>query len=129
MRAPLLLILALTGLTPRHGMVLMNLAEGGPTSQQALIEVLAVDPSVLVAILNDLERDGLAGRRRDPADRRRHIVTITDAGVAVLTRVEEALAAVERELFADLDPAEIDQLHRLLARVRTRHDDAACAGQ
>lgn len=77
-----------------------------------------MDPSTLVAILNDLERDALAERRRDPADRRRHIVRITPAGRAAAAAVEEAVSAVEREAFADLDEDEIAQLHELLARVR-----------
>jgi len=42
--------------------VLVDLAERGPTSQQSLLETLSVDPSVMVSILNDLERQGLAER-------------------------------------------------------------------
>jgi DNA-binding MarR family transcriptional regulator len=118
--------IATTGLTPRSGFALMHLAEAGPTSQQALIEALGVDPSVVVGILNDLEDRGLAERRRDPADRRRHIVRITRSGSSLLTKVDRALGAVERELFADLDDKEIARLHDLLGRIRTAPDDPAC---
>ncbi|MER5643053.1 MarR family winged helix-turn-helix transcriptional regulator [Streptosporangium sp. NPDC002524] len=118
--------LGVTGLTPRHAVALMNLQESGPMGQQALIEALAVDPSVLVAILNDLERDGLAERRRDPADRRRHIVEMTGAGADALTKVQEALTALERELCSGLDEEEIAQLHGLLSRINTSADDPAC---
>ena len=118
--------LGVTGLTPRQCMTLLHL-DAGPLSQQALIEVIGVDPSVLVAILNELETQQLAQRRRDPADRRRHIVEITSRGTAVLAEVNEALTAVERQLFADLDADEIAVLHRLLARISTTADDAgAC---
>jgi DNA-binding MarR family transcriptional regulator len=120
--------LGVAGLTPRQSMALMHLAKAGQMSQQALIEALGVDPSILVAVLNDLERDGLAVRRRDPADRRRHIVEITTGGSEALTKVEHALAAVERELFADLDEGEIARLRELLARVRTAPDDPLCTG-
>ncbi|MEV6862366.1 MarR family winged helix-turn-helix transcriptional regulator [Streptosporangium subroseum] len=120
--------LGVAGLTTRQSMTLMHLAQAGRMSQQALIEALGVDPSVLVAVLNDLERDGLAVRHRDPADRRRHIVEITPGGSEALTRVKHALAAVERELFADLDDDEIARLRELLARVRTAPDDPLCAG-
>jgi DNA-binding MarR family transcriptional regulator len=118
--------LGLTGLAPRHGMTLMHLAENGPMSQQALAHTLGVDPSVLVGLLNDLERGDLAQRRRDPADRRRHIVQITTHGSEIVGKVEEALAGVEGDLFADLAGDEIDQLQRLLGRVRTSVDDPAC---
>ncbi len=117
--------LGVTGLMPRHGHVLTQLKENGPTSQQALVEVLAVDPSVLVAILNDLERAGLATRRRDPADRRRHIVEMSRHGAAALRQIERAAAAAEQELFADLDDDERAQLHSLLSRVRVVSDDSA----
>ncbi|WP_436757550.1 MarR family winged helix-turn-helix transcriptional regulator [Streptosporangium sp. V21-05] len=119
--------LGVTGLTPRHAITLMNLEESGPMGQQALIEALGVDPSVLVAILNDLERDGLAGRRRDPADRRRHIVEMTAAGADALTRVQEALTTLERELCSGLDEEEIVQLHGLLSRINTSAEERACA--
>jgi DNA-binding MarR family transcriptional regulator len=118
--------LGVTGLTPRHGMTLIHLAACGPVSQQALIEVLGVDPSVVVALLNDLERDGLAERQRDPADRRRHIVKITAAGTATLATVDAAVSAVESDLFADLSPAEVASLAGLLTRIRTAPEDPTC---
>jgi DNA-binding MarR family transcriptional regulator len=113
------------GLTPRHAMVLMHLAEG-PVTQQALIEQLEVDPSVLVALLNDLEGEDLVRRRRDPADRRRHIVEITPKGTGRLAKSDLALDAVERELFADLSERDVASLRRLLGRLRTSPEDFSC---
>jgi DNA-binding MarR family transcriptional regulator len=121
--------LAAHGLKPGHGHVLMLLFDEGATSQQALGEVLGVDPSVLVAVLNDLERDGLAERRRDPADRRRHIVEISTRGTRLVADIHGAIAAVETELFADLDATEITTLQGLLARVKVSANDEACAGE
>ena len=114
------------GLNPRHAATLIQLARGGPTSQQGLIEILEVDASALVAILNDLERDGLAHRRRDPADRRRHIVDITDTGARAVRSVERAITEVEREAFAELSEPELTQLQALLSRIRTKSSDEAC---
>lgn len=110
--------MAAHGLKPGHGHVLMLLADRGATGQQALAEALGVDPSVLVAMLNDLERDGLALRRRDPADRRRHIVEISPQGTHVATDLYASIGAAEAELFADLDPGEITTLQRLLNRIK-----------
>ncbi|GAA4632592.1 MarR family winged helix-turn-helix transcriptional regulator [Actinoallomurus vinaceus] len=115
--------LAAHGLKPAHSYVLMLLTDKGAMGQQALVEELNVDPSVLVAILNDLESAGLAERRRDPADRRRHIVEIRDRGAELLEEVDRAVAAVEAELFADLDTDEIAALQRLLERVKPGTDD------
>ncbi|MGW0710224.1 MarR family winged helix-turn-helix transcriptional regulator [Streptomyces sp. NPDC002643] len=111
--------LGVTGLSPRHAMTLMYLDDAGPVSQQKLAELLAVDPSQLVAILNDLERDEFARRRRDPADRRRHIVEITPQGAATLETTSAALTRCEDELFADLTQHEREQLSELLNRIRT----------
>ncbi|MFE2286984.1 MarR family winged helix-turn-helix transcriptional regulator [Streptomyces sp. NPDC059443] len=118
--------LSAAGLTPRHAMTLMHLADG-PVGQRALAERLDVDPSVLVGILNDLEGDGLAERRRDPADRRRHNVAITDAGAVVLARTNAALDAVELGLFAGLSDQDQDVLRGLLARIDSRAEDFDCA--
>lgn len=117
--------LSAAGLTPRHAMTLMHL-EGGPISQRALAERLEVDPSVLVGILNDLEGEGLAQRRRDQADRRRHNVAITDAGEAALGKTNAALDEVESGIFAGLSDEERDVLRGLLDRVNTSAEDFRC---
>jgi DNA-binding MarR family transcriptional regulator len=119
--------LGVTGLTPRQSATLLKLSTGA-LSQQTLIESLGVDPSIVVAILNELETQGLAQRRRDPADRRRHIVEITVKGTEVLGEVDNALTTVERQLFADLDAEELRVLEGLLARIHTSFDDPACSG-
>ncbi|MFE4956852.1 MarR family winged helix-turn-helix transcriptional regulator [Streptomyces sp. NPDC056653] len=118
--------LSATGLTPRHAMTLMNLG-GGPVSQQALIEQLGVDPSSVVSLLNDLENDDLVRRRRDPADRRRHIVEITDEGAETLSRLEAALAKVEDEMFVGLSAEERTLLGSLLTKISASHSDYDCA--
>ncbi len=117
------------GLAARQGTTLMLLGKSGFMSQQALAAALSVDPSVMVAILNDLESARLVERRRDPSDRRRHIVAITEAGRRQLAKAQEAVAEVEQGLFADLTPDEVAALRGLLARVRTSPSDEACTEQ
>jgi DNA-binding MarR family transcriptional regulator len=70
-----------------------------------------------VAILNDLEDKGLITRRRDPDDRRRHIVEITAAGVERLDDVGIVVADVEERLMAALDDEQRAQLHELLTTI------------
>lgn len=120
------------GLKPGHGHVLMVLQTEGAVGQQWLTETLGVDKSVIVALLNDLERDGLAERRRDPADRRRHIVEISPRGTALVTELHRTMAAVQAELFRDLTPAEIATLSSALPRLcitaEEPDDGSGCAG-
>ncbi|MDX6506917.1 MAG: hypothetical protein QOG06_1561 [Gaiellaceae bacterium] len=105
-----------TGLTPRHMGVLFEV-DARPTSQQALIESIGVDPSKLVGLLNDLEADGLIVRRRDPDDRRRHIVELSKEGRSKMGAAKQAASRVEDRLFAGLDAKERKQLLALLAQV------------
>jgi DNA-binding MarR family transcriptional regulator len=104
----------------------MRLAREGATSQQNLIEVLATDASALVAILNDLEDGRLVQRRRDPADRRRHIVEITRRGASAVRSVERAVAEVEQNAVTSLSEAEVSQLQMLLSRLHSRQSEAEC---
>jgi DNA-binding MarR family transcriptional regulator len=123
--------LAPTGLKPPHTAVLVQLRARGAVTQQALGDVLCKDPSNLVALLNDLEEAGLAVRRRDPDDRRRHIVELSRRGAARLEDAERALAAAQDELLAGLDEDERAELERLLTRAGRASGTAAgwCHGE
>jgi DNA-binding MarR family transcriptional regulator len=105
-----------TELTPKHLGVLFEV-RANPTSQQLLCETIDVDASKLVGILNDLEDDGLIVRRRDPNDRRRHIVELTKEAQTRLAKAEKVAQSVEEEFFAGLNDDERAQLRLLLARV------------
>jgi DNA-binding MarR family transcriptional regulator len=89
-------------------------AKHGPTTQQGLTEGLCVEQNYCVLLLNELEADGLVRRRRDPADRRRHIVELTDEGRQAVTRAEAGQASIEGGLLANLTPGERDTLTKLL---------------
>jgi DNA-binding MarR family transcriptional regulator len=102
------------GLKPRQFQLLALLHDRGPLSQRALGEVMGVDPSILVTLLNPLEADGYVARRRAAHDRRRHTVMLTEAGASHLAAAAGAQRAAEDELFAKLDRQQREQLRRLL---------------
>jgi DNA-binding MarR family transcriptional regulator len=104
------------GLRPRHLIALKLLSEHGPTSQQGLAEALRLDPSNVVGLLNELEERGLITRRRDPVDRRRHIVELSAAGAGELCLAQARLSRVEDDLLSALSAEERATLYRLLAR-------------
>jgi DNA-binding MarR family transcriptional regulator len=119
------------GLRPRHLIALKLLSEHGPASQQGLAEALSLDPSNVVGLLNELEERQLIVRRRDPADRRRHIVELSATGAGELCLAQARLSRVEDDLLAVLSAAERATLYRLLARTVegvTGGKQAACAG-
>jgi MarR family transcriptional regulator, lower aerobic nicotinate degradation pathway regulator len=105
------------GIRPRHVAALIELRDHGELTQQSLCGRLHVDPTNLVAILNELEQRGLATRRRDPEDRRRHIVEVSKRGLAMIEKASQVMDGVEEELLEGLEPAERDELERALAAV------------
>jgi DNA-binding MarR family transcriptional regulator len=104
------------GLRPRHLVALNLLSQQGPANQQGLAEALSLDPSNVVGLLNELEDRGLITRRRDPADRRRHIVELAPEGEDELERAHVWLRVVEDDLLKDLTADERETLHELLAK-------------
>ena len=103
-----------TGLRVRHYSVLQALADNGAMPQLALGSFLRIDPATMVTSLDDLERAGFAQRTRDPQDRRRYAVDITDGGRKVLADLNRALADLDSEILADLGTTERHSLHVLL---------------
>ena len=110
------------GLKPRETQALLRLRDDGAMSQQALGAALDIDASNLVALLNELELNSLISRRRDPEDRRRHVVEVSKRGTKLLDEVERAAAEVEDQFFDALDEDERVALQALLARVAQSAD-------
>jgi MarR family transcriptional regulator, temperature-dependent positive regulator of motility len=104
------------GMRPRWYVTLSFLSDHDGASQQALGEALCVDANNLLLLLNELESAEYAERRRDPLDRRRHLVHLTAKGRRALDRAERAQEAVEVEVLAALEPDERATLRELLAR-------------
>lgn len=87
------------------------------TSQQEVESAMFLDANSVVLILNELEAAQFSIRRRDPNDRRRHIVEITPAGRRALERADKARESLEDEVLAPLSAEERNTLRRLLERV------------
>ena len=107
----------LMGIKLRQLMLLSYLRRGIPAMQQQLCEALWLDPNNCVLLLNELEDMGYVERRRDAADRRRHVVVLTDEGLAALERAEQAQESLGEEMFAALNDEERSTLRSLLGRV------------
>ena len=84
--------IAPTGLRPTELLVLQHLRERGPSAQQTLTELIGIDATNLVAVLNSLEDGGLIDRRRDRADRRRAIIALSPPGELLLADLDRSLA-------------------------------------
>ena len=110
-------LVAPLGVTPPHVGLLRAITDSPGRSQQALADEFGMPASRMVVLLDDLEARGLVERRRDPADRRVHLLHATPEGVDLMTRVEEAGKDAERRLLQALSAAERKQLKDLLLRI------------
>jgi DNA-binding MarR family transcriptional regulator len=105
------------GLHPRHFGVMTMLAAHPGMSQQQLHEKTGIDPSSMVAVIDELQERGLAERRADPQDRRARQVFLTEQGVAALERIRGLAANLQHEFFGALTAEERKTLHALLRKL------------
>jgi MarR family transcriptional regulator, lower aerobic nicotinate degradation pathway regulator len=105
------------GLHPRHFGVMTMVAAHPGMSQKELHGKTAIDPSSMVAVIDELQAMGLAERRPHPEDRRVHAIFLTDRGQQTLERVRTLAATLQRELFQALTADERRTLHALLRKL------------
>jgi DNA-binding MarR family transcriptional regulator len=115
------------GLRTRQYAVLAHIAEHGDSSQRRIAEALDLDPSTVVALVDDLAAAGWAERKQDPQDRRTRLIGATAAGRRVLQSASGIVGALGVDLVAPLSADERETLLELLRRVIDGHqavDDA-----
>jgi DNA-binding MarR family transcriptional regulator len=111
------------GIRSKHAQVLVVIDAEGPMSQRALGRRLRIDKSPMVGLVDDLERLGIAERRRSASDRRVQAIHLTPKGRHVLARVWEIAEIENARTFGILDDGERALLHDLLLRVAEADTD------
>jgi DNA-binding MarR family transcriptional regulator len=87
----------------------------GPT-QRELAEFLSLDPSQIVALIDELEQRGLVERKPGPSDRRQKLVSATKAGRTLHTAAQKAARAAEAQQLAMLTREEVASLRSILRK-------------
>jgi DNA-binding MarR family transcriptional regulator len=105
------------GLGGRHFMVLTMLQASSELSQQEMATFMSLDPTLMVALIDDLEAQGLCERTRNPADRRRYVVRITAKGRRLYRRARAVSDRIEADVFGPLAEDEQARLAETLTRV------------
>jgi DNA-binding MarR family transcriptional regulator len=109
--------LTTTGVDPRTYAVLMALAAEDGQSQRQLSARLGIHRNAMVAVIDSLERQGLAERRSHPEDRRAFAVTLTAKARKLLPDLDARGRALEDDITSPLSPEERTTLRQLLQRV------------
>jgi DNA-binding MarR family transcriptional regulator len=111
----------LVGMNLRDMVLLAYLRDHSSVPQQVLTDRLSIDSNTGVLVLNDLEELEYVERRRDPDDRRRHLVDITPIGLVALENAETAQAGIEDEILGGLNASERATFRRLLVKAPAGH--------
>jgi MarR family transcriptional regulator, transcriptional regulator for hemolysin len=98
-------------------LVLISLKSQQVRNQRELAEAVGIREATLTHHLNAMDEQGLITRRRDPANRRVHLVELTEAGEDVFERLRGAATAFDQRLRAGLSGDEVSQLEALLGRL------------
>ena len=98
-------------------LVLLNLKIGRAANQRTLADAVGVTEATLTHHLNAMETAGLVTRRRDPDNRRIHVVELTDAGEAAFVRLREAAMTFDRRLRRGVSADEEATLEEVLSRL------------
>jgi DNA-binding MarR family transcriptional regulator len=108
--------------------VLHHLDAQGAVAQRELAMALRIQPSNLVALLDQLEKRGFLDRAPDPEDRRRHRVELTPQGRQAVEKAREATRRAERELLGPLSVEDRRQFRALLVRLTAHTCDRGTSG-
>jgi DNA-binding MarR family transcriptional regulator len=109
--------LAPLGLEPRHAGVLFRLAANEGLSQQAIGELIGLNPTRMVFLVDELEQRGLIERRRNAADRRSYALYLTAQGREKLREVQASGSRHQDEIGGSLTRDERVQLTSLLRKL------------
>lgn len=116
--------LAPYGVKPKHVGLLALLSGGTRDFQQELGRRLGVAPSLIVAMADELEHLGAITRIRDPEDRRKSTLEVTDRGRDLLKKCTQALQEVDDELLTHVSQPDREILQNILSPLlRTPAED------
>lgn len=110
-------LLAAHGLTMWAYIALSRISARPASTQLALATAMGYDKTRLIALLDELEREGLVTREPDPGDRRARIVRITTAGSKRHAAAVSDIRTMEADLLGELTPAERKALLSALGRL------------
>jgi MarR family transcriptional regulator, lower aerobic nicotinate degradation pathway regulator len=122
-------VLAGWGIRPLQYVILLVLDSAGGASQQELCAAAGIDSGNMVELLDGLEALGYASRTRDPQDRRRYVVTMTQGGQSAVGELRQAIEQYNASFLSPLTEAERTRLASILGKLYLTTAEGQRAGQ
>jgi MarR family transcriptional regulator, lower aerobic nicotinate degradation pathway regulator len=115
------------GITPVQYAALQAVANAPGLDQRSLARTVGFDTSTIAGVVDRLETRGLMQRSASPTDRRVRLLTLTDAGTALLTAAVPDMLRAQARILEPLDPAERPEFLRLLRKLVAANNELSRA--
>ena len=109
-----------SNLTLAQARALKLIAKNPGVKQKSLAEALEIQPMTMAKLLDNLEERGLIQRDRDPADRRAHLINLTDTAAPALETIHITISELRKDMLQDLSQPQRDELLQMLTLIRER---------
>lgn len=119
---------SLFGLNVAEWRLIAVLAERQPITQNDLCAATRMDKVMVSRAAVALTERGLVQRAPNPGDKRSHLLSLTDSGLALYAQVVPKALALEKELLADFTKAQITDFVAMLCRLQARAEKMSAAG-
>lgn len=106
------------GMSPQRVQILVRLHRDGETGHSELRQALGVDGASITRLVKELERDGLVGRRADPADNRYTLAALTAAGDRLAADLRQRHQAYQERLLDGVSAQDRQRVRRTFERLR-----------
>lgn len=104
-------------LTPVQYAALVAIRDKPGIDQATLAGLIAYDRTTIGGVVDRLIEKGCIARSTSDADRRAKLLTLTNEGARVLSAADPVVQKSQQRLVESLEPGEIEELNRLLAKV------------
>lgn len=115
------------GILPKHYGLMAVINANGPCTQQAIGEILKVDRTTMVLLVDHVESKDIVVRNPHPTDRRCHLLSLSENGRKVFQEAHNAVKTVETEFFNVLEKQEKDDFIALLGKLFQNLDEKSAA--
>ena len=115
------------GLTPVQHAAMQTVSDMPGIDQRTLARTIGFDTSTIGGVIDRLEARGLVLRGASPDDRRVRLLSLTDAGCALLAEALPAMLRAQERMLEPLPKRERSEFMRMLRTLVTANNEVSRA--